>query len=83
MLCFVVGLFGGAVYVHGFRMLSAGGDEDRAELAMPIGSFASDSGTLCSNVIGLFLQACLYDANNISGATISWSICSNGVHPNG
>ena len=80
-LCFVVGLFGGAVYVHGFRALAARGDDATAELAMPVGAAAADAGTLASNVVGLFLQACLYDANRIGGATVSWSICSDGVHP--
>lgn len=70
--CFAVGLFGGAVYVHSFRRLAA--RDELAELAMPIGALASDAGTLCSNVAGLFLQACLYEANRIDGATVGWKL---------
>jgi len=81
-MCFVVGLFGGAVYVHGFRLLSGSGAAATVELAMPIGSFASDSGIATGNAVGLFLQGCLYDANRLKGATLQHvSVCSNGIHP--
>ena len=81
-LCFVVGLFGGAVYVYGFRSLSATSEGALAELAMPVGAFAADAGTFASNVVGLYLQACLYDANQIQAKTaVEWSICSGGIHP--
>ncbi|KAJ1453641.1 batten's disease protein Cln3 [Pelagophyceae sp. CCMP2097] len=75
-LCFVVGLFGGAVYVHGFRLLAATGDRAKRELAMTVGAFSSDCGTLLSNVVGLALQGCLYEANDIEGATIPVGWCS-------
>ena len=42
-LCFVVGLFGGSVYVHSFRLLAKGHKAVR-ELSMPIGAFACDVG---------------------------------------
>ena len=81
-LCFVVGLFGGAVYVHGFRRLSTSHDASLVEIAMPIGSLASDAGIATGSVFALFLQGCLYDANRLKGATLEhMSVCSNGIHP--
>ena len=75
VLCFVVGLFGGAVYVFGFRTIAANADPKYRELAMTIGAFACDSGVLLSNVMGLFLQGCLYDYNDIQGATVPMHFC--------
>jgi len=69
-LCFVVGLFGGAVYVFGFRALAASAPPDLAEIAMTCGACAADSGILLSNIIGLLLQSCLYDRNHVRGATV-------------
>lgn len=68
-LCFVVGLFGGAVYVFGFRHLSASVPPHLAELAMTCGAFAADAGIILSDLLGLFLQSCIYEHNRIRGAT--------------
>ncbi|KAJ8599252.1 hypothetical protein CTAYLR_006210 [Chrysophaeum taylorii] len=76
-LCFVVGLFGGAVYVFGFRLLAASVEPQLRETAMTVGAFAADSGILLSNVLGLFLQACLYKANSIHGASVDVPVCSS------
>mmetsp|Transcript_18493 Transcript_18493/g.22419 ORF Transcript_18493/g.22419 Transcript_18493/m.22419 type:complete len:111 (+) Transcript_18493:119-451(+) len=75
-LCFVVGLFGGACYVHGFRLLAASSKLYLRELAMSVGAFSADAGILLSNVMGLFIQACLYERNDLhANAKISLDIC--------
>lgn len=77
-LCFVVGLLGGAVYVFGFRNLSRAVPENYSEIAMACGAFSADAGILLSNVIGLFLQSCLYETNRVSDgkALVSLGFCS-------
>ena len=62
---------GGGVYVHGFRRLSVG---QEPELAMPVGALAADAGIVLANVMGLFLQACLYEVNGIDGAAVPWRL---------
>ena len=59
------------VYVHGFRRLSVG---QEPELAMPVGALAADAGIVLANVMGLFLQACLYEVNGIDGAAVPWRL---------
>ena len=59
------------VYVHGFRRLSVG---QEPELAMPVGALAADAGIVLANVMGLFLQACLYEVNGIDGAAVRWRL---------
>ena len=59
------------VYVHGFRRLSVGREP---ELAMPVGALAADAGIVLANVMGLFLQACLYEVNGIEGAAVPWKL---------
>jgi hypothetical protein len=61
--------------VHGFRILSSTGDVDKRELAMPVSAFAADAGVALSEVAGLLLQGCLYEANQISGATAPIAAC--------
>ena len=71
VMCVLVGLLGGGVYVHGFRRLSVGREP---ELAMPVGALAADAGIVLANVMGLFLQACLYEVNGIEGAAVPWRL---------
>ena len=71
VMCVLVGLLGGGVYVHGFRRLSVG---QEPELAMPVGALAADAGIVLANVMGLFLQACLYEVNGIEGAAVPWRL---------
>ena len=59
------------VYVHGFRRLAVGREP---ELAMPVGALAADAGIVLANVMGLFLQACLYEVNGIEGAAVPWKL---------
>jgi len=71
VMCVLVGLLGGGVYVHGFRRLSVGREP---ELAMPVGALAADAGIVLANVMGLFLQAWLYEVKGIDGAAVPWRL---------
>ncbi|EKU21964.1 battenin, partial [Nannochloropsis gaditana CCMP526] len=55
-LCFVAGLFGGAVYVAGFSLISRHTRDDHRELALVSASIADTVGIMLSNVAGLLLQ---------------------------
>ena len=35
---------------------------------------AADAGIVLANVMGLFLQACLYEVNGIEGAAVPWRL---------
>jgi hypothetical protein len=41
---------------------------------MPVGALAADAGIVLANVMGLFLQACLYEVNGIDGAAVPWRL---------
>mgnify|MGYP004152785617 CR=1 FL=1 len=62
--------------MHGFRRLSVGKEP---ELAMPVGALAADAGIVLANVMGLFLQACLYEVNGLDGAAVPFQIQHVGV----
>ena len=65
-MAFFTGLLGGAVYVHGYKRIVR--DVYYKEFSLAAVSVAEGSGILVADVLGLFLQACLYDANDIPGA---------------
>jgi battenin len=70
--CFYAGLLGGAVYVHGYKRICADfGIVDRREFALAATSVAESFGIVCADVMGLFIQACLYQINGIEGAAVS------------
>ncbi|CAB9520092.1 Protein BTN1 [Seminavis robusta] len=73
--CFYVGLLGGGVYVHGYKRICADFDiVDRREFALATTSVAESFGIVCADVMGLFIQACLYQSNDIAGAIVSCPI---------
>ena len=65
VLCSVAGLFGGAVYVHGFKLISVTMDLERRELGMAAASVAADFGIGLASVASLFIQACIYRRRGI------------------
>ena len=75
MLCVVAGLAGGAIYVHGFKLLSASQPSHTRELACAAASVAADFGILIGSVAGLFIQACIYTRQGIDGASVSGGFC--------
>ena len=60
MLCCCAGFAGGAVYVHGFKLISEGMPPATRELAMASASVAADVGIGLASVASLFIQACIY-----------------------
>lgn len=65
-LCFVVGLFGGAVYVGGFSLLAESVKPELKEFSLAASGVAVDIGIAFANVTAIFLQQALYDYYNIS-----------------
>mmetsp|Transcript_15520 Transcript_15520/g.31987 ORF Transcript_15520/g.31987 Transcript_15520/m.31987 type:complete len:431 (+) Transcript_15520:288-1580(+) len=69
--CFLVGLLGGLVYVNAFSLISRDvRDEKRRELALSTASIADSFGIMCSDVVGLYLQSCIYEKHGIEGAKV-------------
>lgn len=68
--CFFSGLLGGAVYVFTFTRLAASGPPRMRELSMACVSIADSIGIIAADIGGLFMQACVYEANNIPGAAV-------------
>ena len=64
------GLLGGAVYVHGYRRVIADIAPVHREFALSTVSLAESLGVLFADVLGLFLQACLYQVHHIKGAVV-------------
>jgi battenin len=76
--CFYVGLLGGAVYVHGYKRICVDfAAVDQKEFALAATSVAESLGIVVADVLGLFIQSCLYRTNGISGAIVSCPIPSS------
>ncbi|CEG46875.1 cln3like protein [Plasmopara halstedii] len=73
ILCFVVGLLGGGVYVNAYTLLSKEISSSHMELALAAASVGDTVGVMLADCVGLFLQGCLYSINRIPGATIDVS----------
>ena len=65
-VCFVVGLLGGAVYVHGFALISEKVSPSLKEFSLSAASIADSLGIAFSNVAGIFIQKAIYDYHGIS-----------------
>lgn len=65
-ICFVVGLFGGAVYVNGFALISEKVPPYLKEFSLSAASIADSLGIAFSNVAGIFIQKAIYDYHGIS-----------------
>ena len=74
-LCVGAGLAGGAIYVHGFKLLSSSQPPATRELACASASVSADVGILIGSVAGLYIQACIYDRQSIEGASVSGAFC--------
>ena len=65
-LCFVVGLFGGAVYVGGFALIADTVPSEQKEFSLGTCSVGADIGIACSNIAAIFIQKALYDYHDVS-----------------
>jgi battenin len=72
--CFYVGLLGGAVYVNGYLRICADLPVEYREFSLSATSVAEGVGVLVADLVGLFLQSCLYERNGLDGAVVSCPI---------
>lgn len=70
-VCLYTGLLGGAVYVHGYKRIVMDKPAHETEFALAASSVAESIGILVADVVGLFMQSCLYKANGLTGAVVS------------
>jgi hypothetical protein len=68
---FITGLLGGAVYVHGYKRITADYGKHQVELALSATSVAEGFGVLFADVASLFIQSCLYQIHGLSGAIVT------------
>lgn len=68
---FYVGLLGGSVYVNGYTRISSDIPLERREFALSSTSVAEGLGIVSADIVGLFLQSCLYEIHDIKGAVVS------------
>ena len=70
-LCFVTGLFGGAIYVNTFSLIAAEVAPSLVEFSLGAACVGESLGIMVADVAGLVIQGCLYEANGIGGATLA------------
>ena len=71
LFCFYVGLLGGGVYISGFRRICVDVPPAYLEFSLAASSLAEDVGIMIADILGLFIQSCLYRANGLPGALVS------------
>ena len=70
-LCFYVGLLGGAVYISGYKRICADLPVPHREFSLSATSVAEGAGVLVADILGLFIQSCLYQVNELQGAVVA------------
>mmetsp|Transcript_8840 Transcript_8840/g.13607 ORF Transcript_8840/g.13607 Transcript_8840/m.13607 type:complete len:411 (-) Transcript_8840:108-1340(-) len=68
---FYVGLLGGGVYINGYSRICLDIPPEYREFALSSTSLAESLGVVAAEVVGLYLQACLYQIHDIDGAMVS------------
>jgi len=71
---FYVGLLGGGVYINGYTRVCLDIPIEYREFALSSTSLAESLGVVLAEVMGLYMQACLYQRHNIGGALVSCPI---------
>ena len=66
VLCFLVGLQGGAVYVGGFTLISKEVDPRLREFSLSAASLADSFGIVVADVSAIFIQSALYKYHGLS-----------------
>ena len=66
IMCFVVGLFGGAVYVGGYSLLAETVPPHLKEFSLSAAGVSVDIGVACADVAGIVIQSRLYSYHHIS-----------------
>jgi battenin len=65
------GLLGGAVYIHGYLRICKDLPFQHREFALSATSVAEGLGILVADLLGLLIQACLYQINGLDGAVLT------------
>lgn len=65
------GLLGGAVYIHGYKRICQDLPLPHREFALSATSVAESIGIVVADLVGLFIQACLYQINGLEGALVT------------
>ena len=68
--CFVVGLLGGSVYVQSYTRIARDVPKELREFSLTACSMADTVGIVVADVCGLYIQSCLFRANDIPGAVV-------------
>jgi hypothetical protein len=76
-LCFYVGLLGGGVYISGYKRICVDLPLQHREFALSTTSASESLGIVLADVVGLFLQSCLYQWHGLPGAVVT---CPVGQH---
>jgi battenin len=66
ILCFCVGLLGGAVYVGGFSLIAIESSNEMKEFNLSAASVADSVGISVANICGIFIQKAVYKYYDIS-----------------
>lgn len=66
VLCLIVGLFGGACYVHGFSRLSESVDPSLREFSLSAASVGDTFGVILGDIAGIFIQKAIYQQHDLS-----------------
>ena len=70
-ICFYVGLLGGGVFVSGYLRICADLPLAHREFAISTTTCADGLGIVLADVIGLYLQSCLYQIHGLEGAVVT------------
>ena len=71
IVCFVVGLLGGGVYVQGYNRINVDMPKELREFALSSASLADSVGILVADITSLYIQSCIYQTNGVDGAKVS------------
>jgi battenin len=68
LVCLVVGLLGGAVYVNAFTLLCRQVPPQLQEFSLSATCVADSCGIACADLVAILIQGCLYRWNGLPGA---------------
>ncbi|KAK9802021.1 hypothetical protein WJX73_002286 [Symbiochloris irregularis] len=71
ILCLVVGLIGGGVYVNAFTLIGKEVDPAYREFSLTAASVADSVGITLADLAGVLLEGCLFRLNHLPGALFS------------
>jgi battenin len=79
-LCFYVGLLGGAVYISGYKRICEDIVLEYREFSLAATSVAEGAGVMVADILGLVIQACIYQSNALDGAVATCPLVKRPKH---